>query len=100
MKKLILIGMAVMSLSLGARAELGYGERFKQEADRFIAEIKSVGEGLRRLVTYKGEAEKNQKKETLVVADSNAKVTPVIIESCDHCKDLCNSKDQSAERFA
>ena len=98
MKRLIFLGMAVVSMGLCAREEQGYGEKVKRETNRIVAELKSVGRDLYSLLSSKKDAQNGTKKESLAFAHEVSKNEPVI-ESCNHCKDLC-AKDQSAEYFA
>lgn len=96
MKKLVFLAIAVISLSVSAVEENGYAEKLKKETNRVISEIKSISKDLCSLVSSK----KNEAKKLEVLAyNSSRQLEPVILESCDHCKDLC-MKDQSTEFFA
>lgn len=100
MKRLVFLGIAAMSVSVCAREESGYAEKLKKETDWLIAEIKAVGKDLCSLVSSKKDLQKDEKQESKVLAYGLCKqAEPVILESCDHCKELC-TKDQSAELFA
>ncbi len=100
MKRLVFLGIAAMNVSIGARAESGYTEKLKEESGRLIAKIKLVGKDLYSAVLPKKDMQKNENKGAVTMAyGASQHAEPVILESCDHCKDLC-TKDQSAERFA
>ena len=98
MKRLMFLGITAMNVSVCARQESGYGVTLKKETHRLIAEIKSVGKELYNLVSSKKDAEKNEKRESLALAYVSCEQVEPVIESCDHCKDLCTK--ESAEQFA
>jgi len=90
MKKLVFLGIAVMSVTIYAREENGYAEKLKKEADWLISEIKSVAKNLYSFSSSKEDVQKNEKKELKGLAYGLYKqAEPVILESCDHCKELC-----------
>ncbi len=100
MKKIVFLGIAAMNLSVCAREENGYAEKLKKETNWLIAEIRSVGKDLCSLVSSKKDLQKKERKESKVLAYGlSNQAEPVILESCDHCKELCTT-DKSVEFFA
>ena len=98
MKKLVFIGIAAVSMNASAGEETGYTEKLKKETNWLIAEIRSVDKDLCSLISSKHSL-KNEKTESITFAyGSSREAEPVIIESCDHCKELC-TKGQSVELF-
>jgi hypothetical protein len=90
MKKLVFLAIAAMNMSVCGREESGYGEKLKKKTHRLIAEIKSAGKDICSFVSSKKDSLKNEKKESMALAYNAAKkADSVIIESCDHCKNLC-----------
>lgn len=99
MKIVVFLGIAVMNMSVCAREESGYAEKLKKETNWLIAEIKSASKELYNLVSLKKDSQKNEKKESVAFAYNVGKqAEPVILESCDHCKELCTN-DRSPELF-
>ena len=74
-------------------AQAGHG--LQEKAQRIVAELKAVGKDLYNLVSSKKDA---KKESGASLAYESSKNEPVI-ESCDHCKDLC-AKDQGNDLFA
>lgn len=100
MKRVIFLVMAAVHVDALAREESGYSEKLREETNRIIAELKSVGKELCKFVSAKTTADKNEKNQIQSVAHaSSGQVESIIVESCDHCKDLC-TKGQEAEYFA
>jgi hypothetical protein len=90
MKKLVFLGIAAMNASVCAHEENGYVEKLKKETDWLISEIKSVSKDLCSLVSSKKKLAKNKEKESKILDYGLYKqAEPVILESCDHCKELC-----------
>jgi hypothetical protein len=99
MKRIFFLMMTAMHVEALAREESGYSEKLREETNRIIDELKSVGRELGKFVSAKTTAEKNKEKQTHLVVCASSNVEPLIIESCDHCKELC-AKDQTIDYFA
>jgi|GEM_PF-3501262 len=100
MKNLILIGcVAVAGMQLCAVEQKGCGERTKREADRFIAEAKTVGLelGKRLSPAERNEGKVQQKNVKVTVTARHVEQSAIIVESCEHCKHLCDNRYQEEQ---
>ena len=86
MKKLVLIGSALFFMPLGAIQEKVCTEPLKQATDRFIEKVKTVSVGLYNRVMP-------ENKKSFFVSTHR----PVIVESCEHCRNLCDESMQSKD---
>lgn len=92
MKKLIFIGCAVVAAHACAVQEKGYGERFKEKKDRFVESIKTAGAELYKCMAPEKKAEKGKTQKKLAYLKLQSEQGPVILESCEHCRDLCGGQ--------
>ncbi len=97
MKKLVLIGSALCFMPLGAVQEKGYTERLKKEKDRFIEEVKTAGVELYKRVMPEKKSQKKEERGERLTYMTSRQQRPVIVESCEHCRDLCGERAQASD---
>lgn len=96
MKKLVLLGSVLLIMPLCAVQEKGYTEqRLKKEKNRFIEEVKTAGVELYKRVIPEKKSEKQKQQRERVAYMSSKQEGPTIIESCEHCRDLCLERTKS-----